>query len=165
MTISIIVAVSENDVIGRHGDLPWRLKTDLQRFRQLTVGHAVIAGRRTHESILRRLGKPLPDRRTVVLSRAPGYMAPGCEVVTTWEDALERVKDEDEVFVIGGEEVYRLALPHADRLYLTRVHTVVPGDAFFPSFDRKAWKAVRQEYHPHDQENEFDHTFEVLVRA
>lgn len=164
MTISIIAAVSENDVIGRDGDLPWRLKTDLRRFRTLTVGHTVIVGRRTYESIVRRLGRPLPDRRTIVLSRSPGYAVEGCEVVATWEDAMARVKVEEEVFVIGGGEIYRLALPHADRIYLTHVHAVVSGDAFFPSFDRRAWKTVHQESHRRDQDNEFDHTFEILER-
>lgn len=164
MKLSIIAAVSENSVIGRSGDLPWRLKSDLRRLRELTRGHAVIVGRKTHESILRRLGKPLPDRRTIVLSRSPNYAAPGCEVVNSWDEALKRFKDEDEVFVFGGEEIYQLALPHADRIYLTRVHAEIPGDAFFPPFDRDEWKVINQERHPSDEENEFAYTFEVLVR-
>ena len=164
MKISIIVAASENNVIGRDGDLPWRLKSDLRRLRELTRGHTVIVGRKTHESIVHRLGKPLPDRRTIVLSRSPEYAAPECEVVTSWEEAVERAKDEDEVFVFGGAEVYRLALPHADRIYLTRVHAHISGDAFFPQFDPSEWKIIHQERHARDDENEFDYTFEVLAR-
>lgn len=164
MTLSIIAAVSDNNVIGRGGDLPWRLRADLRRFKALTTGHTVIVGRKTHESIVRRLGRPLPDRRTIVLSRTPGR-AEGCEVVTSWDEALERVRGEDEGFVIGGAEIYRLALPHADRIYLTRVHVDVRGDAFFPPFDRRAWQVVRQERHPRNADNQFDVMFEDLVRV
>lgn len=165
MTLSIIAAVADNNVIGRSGDLPWRLQADLRRFRELTVGHAVIVGRKTHESIVRRLGRPLPDRRTIVLSRRPAPFVQGGEVASSWNEAMTVVRGEDEVYVIGGAEIYALAMLRAERLYLTRVHAVVPGDAFFPPFDRTHWRVVQQRYHPRDTANEFDVTFEDFVRA
>jgi len=162
--ISIIAAVAENGVIGRAGDLPWRLQADLKRFRELTKDHMVIVGRKTHESIVDRLGGLLPDRRTILISRQPGYNAPGCQAVQSWEEALRQVLSEEEVFVIGGAEIYRLALPHASRLYLTRVHSSAEGDAFFPAFDRTEWQLVSSESHEPDSKNEYPYTFEVWER-
>ncbi len=164
MRISIIAAVSDNNVIGRAGDLPWHLRTDLRRFRSLTTGHTVIVGRKTHESILRRLGKPLPERRTIVLSRDRTYPANGCEVAASLADALARVRGAEEVFIIGGAEVYRMALAHADRLYLTRVHADIEGDAYFPPVDPAAWSVTSREPHSSDEENDFAHTVEVWER-
>ncbi len=164
MMISIIAAVAENGVIGRTGDLPWRLRSDLRRFKHLTLGHTVIVGRKTHESIVRRLGTPLPDRRTVVLSRTPGYTAERCLTAQSWEDAVRLATPEEEIFVIGGAEIYGLALPVADRMYLTRVHAAVAGDAYFPPFERGDWKVMRRESRPEDVANEFNFTFEDLVR-
>lgn len=165
MHLAIVAAVADNGVIGRAGDLPWRLRTDLRRLRALTVGHTVILGRRTHEAILRRLGRPLPERRTIVLTRRADYPAEGVEVVHSWEEALARAADAGEVFVFGGAEVFAVALPHAHRFYLTRVHAAPEGDATFPAWDPGAWRVVWAEHHPRDAENEYDATYLVLERA
>lgn len=165
MTVSLIAAVAANGVIGRAGDLPWRLRRDLRRFRELTMGHTVIAGRKTQEAIVRRLGGALPGRRTIVLSRDPGYAASGGEVAHSWDEAIVLAGAGAEVFVIGGSEVYALGLPHADRMFLTHVHAEIPGDAFFPPFDAEAWRVQSRESYPADAENDYPHTFEVLVRA
>ncbi len=159
-----MVAVAENGVIGRSGDLPWRLREDLRRFRRLTGGHVVIVGRRTQESIMRRLGGPLPGRRTIVLSRQAGYRLPGCEIARTLDDALQLARGEEEVYVIGGAEVYREALSRADRIYLTRVHAAVEGDAFFPPLDPEEWRVTPLGRQPQDPENEYACTFELLER-
>lgn len=164
--LSIVAAVAENRVIGRGEEIPWRLRADLRRFADLTRGHTVIVGRKTYEAILRRLGHPLRDRRTIVLTRRDSYPAPvGCEVATSWKDALARLSDEQEVFVIGGAEIYRLALPRVTRMYLTQVHMRCEGDVFFPSYDPLEWWAdENSEYHPADAENECGYTFTVLGR-
>lgn len=138
--ISIIVAAAANGVIGRDGDLPWRLTDDLRRFRRLTTGHVVVSGRRNHESILRRLGHPLPGRITVVVSRANPQAGCGSVLYESSVDsalsvaaAIEAFAGRDEVFVIGGAEIYQAALGHVDRVYLTRVHTEVDGDVALPA--------------------------------
>lgn len=140
MTVSLIVAAAENDVIGRAGDLPWRLPGDLIRFRELTTGHVVVAGHRTHDSIVRRLGHPLPGRITVVVSRderlpgtGPVLYESSVEAALSVAAAIEAFAGGDEVFVIGGAEVYRAALPAVDRIYLTRVHAEVDGDVRMPA--------------------------------
>lgn len=133
-TISLIAAMSQNRVIGRNGQLPWRLPADLQHFKQLTTGHTLIMGRKTFESV----GKALPNRTNLVLSRQPNYSAANIEVFTTLADALAAVNpDEVEVFVVGGGEIYAQALPLADRIYLTVVHQSFEGDAFFPDFSHE----------------------------
>lgn len=164
MRIVIIAAVAENGVIGRGDELPWRLPADLRRFRELTAGHTVIVGRKTHESIIRRIGHPLPDRRTIVVTRQAEYESPGCEVVHSWEEALERVKGRDEVFVIGGAVLYGLAIPTATRMYLTRVHVAPEGDTFFPDFVEEEWRLVWSEPHGRDERHEHGFTFEVWER-
>jgi dihydrofolate reductase len=163
--ISIIAAMSEDNVIGRNGDLPWHLATDLKRFKRLTTGHTVIVGRKTHEAIVWRLGRPLPGRRTIVLSRNPDFVGADCEVVQTLPEALARVNGEEEVFIIGGVEIYRSALESADHIYLTRVHATVTGDAIFPSVDFTAWTLLSQEQHARDAENDYDYSFEVWERV
>ncbi|MDQ7843837.1 MAG: dihydrofolate reductase [Armatimonadota bacterium] len=164
MILSLVVAVADNDVIGLAGDLPWRLRTDLRRFRELTWGRTVIVGRRTHDAIVRRLGGPLPGRRTIVLSRRRAA-AEGCAVAASWEEALALVQGEDEVFVIGGAEVYRLALPYAQRIYRSRVHAAPDGDTVFPELDPAQWRVLRATAHPRGAGDDFDHTFEILERA
>jgi dihydrofolate reductase len=128
MIISIIVAMAENRVMGRNGAIPWDLPADLRRFRELTMGRPVIMGRKTWESI----GQPLPGRRNIVLSRRPDFRAEGCIVARSLEEALGMCAADDEAFICGGEELYRLALPLADTIYLTLVHQVCDGDVFFP---------------------------------
>jgi dihydrofolate reductase len=132
----LVVAVSENGVIGREGGLPWHLPEDLKHFRRVTTGHAIVMGRRTWESI----GRPLPDRRSIVVTRTPGYVAPGADVAPDLEKALALAYAGDpEPRVIGGGQLYAAALPRATRVYLTRVHRVVDGDTFFPALDAAEW--------------------------
>lgn len=163
MRISLIAAVANNGVIGRRGQLPWRLKADLQRFKQLTMGHTVIMGRKTWESI----GRPLPGRRMVVVTRQKDYQAEGAKLVGSVDDAIElaRSASDEEAFVIGGGEIYRLTLPRADRLYLTRVHAEVEGDATFPDVDCQRWRLVESDLRSADEVNEFPMTFELYERA
>ncbi len=143
MRISIIVAIAENGLIGRDGDLPWRLSEDLKRFKETTMGKPIIMGRKTWKSI----GRPLPGRPNVVISRDPNYAADGIDVVQSIEQAFARACElgSDEIMVIGGAEIYRLALSDADRMYITEVHLRVEGDTHFPHFDRNDWReSVRE---------------------
>jgi dihydrofolate reductase len=144
--ITIIVARAENGVIGRDGTLPWHIPADLKRFKALTMGHPMILGRRTYDSV----GFPLPGRPTIVITRQAGWSAPGVIVTHTLDEALERARelDGDEIFIGGGEEIFRLALDRADRIYLTRIDQDFPGDTFFPEFDASAWRIVEREDHP-----------------
>jgi dihydrofolate reductase len=132
MSMILIAAVGANGVIGRDNDLPWRIREDLQRFKQLTLGHTLVMGRKTYDSI----GRPLPGRRTVVVTRQPDWSAEGVEAVHTLEEAL---KADGDVYVAGGGEIYRQALPYADFLELTEVAQSPAGDVTFPAFDRSAW--------------------------
>lgn len=155
MILSIIVAAAENNVIGRDNGLVWRLSADLKRFKALTTGHTVLMGRKTYESV----GKALPNRRNIVISRNPDYKAVGCEVVRGVEEALELTKGEDEVFVTGGGTIYKELWDKADRLYLTVVHQECEGDTVIPSVDPEKWREVSREEYQADEKNEFDYTF------
>ncbi len=163
MRISLIVAVADNGVIGREGELPWRLPADLRRFKRLTLGHHLLVGRKTFESI----GRPLPGRQMVVLSRSTDYRPEQVAVVPSLEAALElaRSAGEEELFVGGGEQIYRLALPRVERIYRTRVHAEVEGDAFFPSLQAGEWSVTVSAEYPADERNSHRTTFEVLDRA
>lgn len=141
--ITLVAAIAANGVIGANGRLPWHLPEDLKRFKRLTIGHAVIMGRRTWES----LGKPLPGRRNIVLTRTRGYDAPGASVVATLDAALALCAGHPDVFVIGGSELYRSALPLAHTLELTEIRRDYEGDARFPTWDRAAWRETRRERH------------------
>ncbi len=143
--LAIIAALDRNRVIGCDGRLPWRLSEDLKRFKQLTLGHPVIMGRKTYESILSAIGKPLPQRETIVVTSRVGYMAPGCRVAASFEQALSLAAGKAEVFVIGGAQIYAIALPLARRLYLTEIDAEFAGDAFFPAFDRQLWQERTRE--------------------
>jgi dihydrofolate reductase len=155
MVLSIIVAAAENNVIGRDNGLVWRLSADLKRFKALTTGHTILMGRKTYESV----GKALPNRRNIVISRNPDYKAAGCEVVRGVEEALELTKGEDEVFVTGGGTIYKELWDKADRLYLTVVHQECEGDTVIPPVDPGKWKEVSREEHQADEKNECDYTF------
>jgi len=155
--LTLIAAVARNGVIGRDGDLPWRLRADLKQFKRRTVGHPIVMGRKTWESLPAR---PLPKRVNVVLTRQLGYEAEGATVVGSIEEALAAL-DADEAFVIGGESVYAAALPHAARLVITHVDADVDGDARFPDLDWSAWRVVERTPHAADERN--DHPFEVVV--
>ena len=154
--ISLIVAVSENNVIGLGGDLPWRLAEDLRRFKALTTGKPIVMGRRTYESI----GRPLPGRHNIVLTRRPAYVAEGCSVVATPEAAIATAGDADEIMVIGGREIYALFLDRAERIYLTRVHARIEGDTRFPELHDE-WEWTPQGSHPSDDNN--DHAVEFFL--
>jgi dihydrofolate reductase len=134
--ISLVAAIARNGVIGDSGRLPWHLPEDLKRFKALTLGHVMIMGRRTHESI----GRPLPGRRTIVVSRQAGLAYPGVDVVASLEAAIALAGEAPEIFVVGGGEIYAQALPLAHRLLLTEVDATPTGDAFFPAFEHSAWR-------------------------
>ncbi len=158
---SIIVAMTPDRVIGHGGQLPWRLSADLRRFKRLTMGHHIIMGRKTYDSI----GRLLPGRETVVVSRQSDLVIPGADVVHNVEDAVRCGHGDTEVFFIGGQQIYREALKVADRIYLTRVDAQISGDAFFPEFPLDLWKLVEEEHHGADEKNEFNYSFQLLQRA
>ena len=143
MKISVIAAMSQNRVIGRNGALPWHLPADLARFKSITTGHTVIMGRKTFESV----GQPLPNRRTIVITRNNDYRCAGVFIAHSLDEALDHAAREEEIFILGGEAVYRIALPRAARLYLTIVHATIQGDTHFPPFDRDQWKLAEDERH------------------
>ena len=166
MMLSMIVAVSENGVIGREGDLPWRLSADLQRFKRVTMGHVMLMGRKTWESI----GRPLPGRTSVVISQQPDYRTGFDEapVATNLDDALALAcdlgGDDSEVFVIGGARIYAMMLSHTDRLLLTHVHAEVEGEVILPRINWDEWRLVAEETHPADDNNDFEHTYKIFDR-
>jgi dihydrofolate reductase len=141
--ITLIVARARNGVIGRDNALPWHLPEDLRHFKATTMGHTLVMGRKTFDSI----GRPLPGRRTIVLSRNQAWSHPGCERAESIEAALSLVPDADEVFVVGGDEVYRNALTHADRAIVTELEIEPEGDAFFPALDNREWEEVSRSTH------------------
>jgi dihydrofolate reductase len=159
--LSIFVALSENGVIGREGELPWRLPDEQQYLKRITMGHTLLMGRKTYQSI----GKPLPGRTTIVVSRNPDYKPhPDVIVVENLESgiAVASERGESELFVFGGESVYAEALPKADRLYLTRVHVQLEGDAHFPAFDPDEWKQIGEEHHPKDSRHAHAFSFQTF---
>lgn len=158
--ISLIAAMAENRVIGANNALPWRLPADLKHFRRLTSGHHIIMGRRNYESI----GKPLPDRTNIVITRNADYRAPGCLVRNSIEEALAAVRDDSEVFIIGGAEIYRQVLDRADRLYLTLIHSNIQGDTYFPEFNGYQWQEISRESHTADEANPHAYTFLTYAR-
>jgi dihydrofolate reductase len=159
--LAIVAAVAENGVIGRDNKLIWRLKSDLRRFRDLTMGKPMIMGRKTFESI----GGPLPGRTAVVLTRSAGFSAHGAHAVHSWEEALaeaDRLAESmgaSAIAVVGGAEIYALALPRAARLHLTLVHAEPEGDAVFPPFDRAQFREIRREARPRGPDDEHAFTF------
>jgi dihydrofolate reductase len=159
--ISLIVAVSTNNAIGIRGDLPWRLSDDLKRFKAVTMGKPIIMGRKTWDSI----GRPLPGRQNIVITRQPEFSAEGCDVVASVAEAVALAGDVDEVMVIGGSQIYELALPWAERIYLTRVHAQVDGDAFFPEVDESQWRLISEERQVADERNDFDYSFRIYDRT
>lgn len=156
MKISIVVAIAENGAIGIENRLPWRLSSDLKNFKKLTSGHAILMGRKTYESI----GKPLPKRRNLVISRDVAYTAEGCEVFQSIDAAIEAAQAETEVFVIGGAQIYRQILPKADKIYLTKVKAIVEGDAFFEIDNLDRWTTLNTQTFAAGEKDEYD--FEVI---
>lgn len=160
--VSLIVAMSSNGVIGRDGDLPWHLPADLRHFKKTTMGHHLIIGRATWDEV----GKPLPGRTMVVVTRNRDFSAAGVLVAHSVADALSLVADDDEAFIGGGAEIYRQALEAeiVDRLYITRIHAEVEGDTFFPGIDLDGWLLADRVDHPADEKNEFAYSFERYDR-
>ena len=154
--VSMIVAASENRVIGNEGGMPWRLSADLQFFKRITTGHTIIMGRKTWESI----NRLLPGRTTVIVTRQTDYQVEGAVVVDSLTAALTATGDESP-FVVGGAEIYRIALPQISRIYLTRVHATLEGDTFLPEIDFSKWELVDSQSHRADKKNVFDYTFET----
>ncbi len=160
MSISLIVAAAENNAIGKDNALLWHLSADLKRFKALTTGHPVIMGRKTFESI----GKPLPNRRNIVISRSVPAIE-GCEVVVSVDEALALVKSGEEAFIIGGGSIYKALWDKADRLYLTSVKTALEGDTFIPEVKLDEWEEVKREDFDADEKNEFGYSFIDYVRV
>lgn len=161
MRIVIVVAATDTGVIGIRNALPWHLPDDLKRFKQLTWGKPVLMGRKTHESI----GRPLPGRLNIVVSRRPDFIAPGCQVVTSIEAGLGAAASAAELCVIGGSEIFAALLPRADVVYLTRVHATIEGDVFLPALDERAWRITARELHPADAHHAYPFTFLTLERS
>ena len=161
--VTLIVAMTDDGVIGIDGQLPWRLPEDLRRFKAATLGKPVVMGRKTFESI----GRPLPQRHNIVLTRQVGFSArdPAVTVVSTLEAALQAAGDVPEVMIIGGAEIYQLALPLAQRIILTRVHANVQGDTHFSPLDPKAWRVASSESYAADEKHAYSMTFEDLERV
>lgn len=162
MIISAIAALAKNRVIGKNNDLPWRLPDDMKFFMETTKGHHVIMGRKNYDSLLPRF-KPLPNRTNIVITRQRDLEAPGCIVLHAVEPALEiaRKNAEEECFIIGGAEIYKLAMPHTTRLYLTEIDAVVDGDTYFPEIDREKWKEVSRVHHAADARHAY--AFDIAV--
>ena len=163
MTISIVVAVSENGVIGHKNKMPWHLSADLKHFSQLTKGNAIVMGRKTFESI----GKPLSKRRNFIITRDKDYKIPDrCETVASLDEAINQLYNEEEVFIIGGRLLYEEAmeLNMVELIYLTRVHCVCEGDVFFPELDNDKWNLLSSKRHEKDETNEHPFSFELYQR-
>lgn len=161
MLLSIVVAVAENNVIGNGNQLPWRLPDDLKRFKALTMGKPIMMGRKTFTSI----GRPLPGRTNIVVSRQSGLQCEGCVVAGSLQQALDAAGAASEVMVIGGEQIYREILSKTDLIYLTRVHAQVAGDAYFPEIVWEDWIEVQSDYHPADDRHAYAFSFLKLARS
>lgn len=161
MIISLIVAMDRNGVIGRDGELPWRLSSDLKHFKKITMGKPIVMGRKTHESI----GRPLPGRENVVISRDKDYVVKDCTVLYSLECVYARFHDADEIMIMGGAELYEQTIDKAKRIYLTEVHADLEGDTWFPKFDREQWEEIERYDFRADEKNEYDYSFVILERT
>ncbi len=161
MSISLIVAVSTNNIIGVRGEMPWHISEDLRRFRELTTGKPVVMGRKTFDSI----GRPLPERRNIVITRDPNFTAPGCDIVASPDVAVELIGELAEIMVIGGSQIYAGFLPRARRIYLTRVHAHIDGDSYFPALDESEWKLVCCEEHAANEARQHGFAFMTYDRS
>lgn len=160
MIISLIAAMDKNRIIGNDNRLPWHLPADLKHFKAITLNKPIIMGRKTFDSI----GKPLPQRRNMVISRQKKLNLPGCEVFSSLSDAIKAVDTNEEVMIIGGESIFRESLSLADRLYLTIIDHEFEGDTVFPQWDKKAWKVISSETHQSDERNRYGYTFIQLEK-
>ncbi|MBC7416905.1 MAG: dihydrofolate reductase [Pedobacter sp.] len=160
-TINIAVAVSENYAIGKNNQLLWHMPADLKFFKQTTTGHTVVMGRKTFDSV----GKPLPNRQNIVLTRKTGLEIPGALVVNSLEEAFNSVEQNDaEIFIVGGAEIYKQALPKVQRIYLTTIHHTFNADTFFPKLNMDEWQEISSETHKADEKNKYNYTFTILER-
>lgn len=155
MTISIIVATDSNNLIGNNNQLPWHLPADLKHFKNITTGHTIIMGRKTYDSI----GKALPNRKNIVITRNTNYTLPDAEVVNSLQQALQNRVGEGEVFIIGGSQIFNEALPLATKLYLTIIHHTFQGDTWFPKLDLPKWKLLKKEFFQPDEKNLYSYSF------
>ena len=160
MILSLIVAVSKNNVIGVDNRLLWHMPADLKHFKNTTMGSPVIMGRKTYESI----GKPLPGRTNIVVTRNEDFEADGCTVANTLQEAVDLCEKEKEVFIIGGGEVYKQAIHAADRIYITRIDHLFEGDTHFPEINFSEWKLVKYEKHHADEKNQYEYSFAQYER-
>ena len=161
MRLSIVVAMDDNRLIGNKNQLPWHLPADLAYFKKLTTGKSILMGRKTYDSI----GRPLPNRRNIVMTRNSEISIPGCEVVSSLDEAFELTKGEEEVMVIGGASLCGQLLPEINRLYITKIDGEFEGDVFFPKYDHLNWSQVSCESHKKDSVNEYSHHFIILDRV
>ncbi len=153
--------MDRNRVIGNNDSLPWHISADLKNFKKITMGKPIVMGRKTHESI----GRPLPGRENIIITRDKTYQAEGCTVLNSIDEIFEHCKDVEEVMITGGSEIYKHTLDQATRLYLTEVHTEVVGDTLFPEFERKKWNEISREAFKADEKNDFDYSFVVLEKS
>ena len=161
MTITLIAAVAENNALGKDNQMIWHLPDDFKRFKQLTTGHHIIMGRKTFES----LPGMLPNRTHVIITRQKDYKHEGCIVVNSLDAALEACPQDEEVFIIGGGEIYKQAIDIADKIELTQVYGTSPdADAFFPEIDKAKWKLVEEVYHPVDEKHKYEFSFQTFER-
>lgn len=162
MIVSAIAALSRNRVIGKNNDLPWRLPDDMKFFMETTKGHHVIMGRKNYDSLHEKY-KPLPQRTNIVITRQQDFKAPGCIILHAIEPGLDiaRKNSERECFIIGGSEIYSLAMPYTTRLYMTEIDAVIDGDTFFPEIDPRDWKEISRTHHPADQRHAY--AFDIVV--
>ena len=160
MTISIIAAVAENNVIGKNGQLPWHLPADLMHFKNLTMGHHIIMGRKTFESV----GKPLPGRTNIIISRQNDLKEANCIVVHSLDEAIKYIVEDNEPFICGGAEIYKQAFDIADKMYLTRIHEEFDGDTFFPEINMNVWTETGREDFEPDDKNKYAYSFFVFKR-
>ena len=159
--VSIIVATAEDNVIGKDNQLIWHLPADLKHFKQLTMGHPILMGRKTYESI----GKPLPGRTSIIITRQEDFQAEGCIVVHSVQEAIAKAKElDDQVYIIGGAEIYKQALPLTDCIELTKIHHHFEGDTYFPEIKESEWEVVAEENHTPDEKNKYNYTFLTLKR-
>lgn len=158
--LTIIAAAGENNELGKDNDLVWHLPDDFKRFKKLTTGHCIIMGRKTFESF----PKPLPNRTHIVLTRDRKYKNEGCTVVHHLEDALAFAADDEQPFIIGGGEIYNLALPEVQKIELTRVHGTFDVDTYFPDFDESKWKIIDEVFHEKDEDHKYSFTYYTYVR-
>lgn len=160
LKITLIVAAAENNAIGKNNQMLWHLPDDFKYFKQHTLNHSVVMGRKTYESI----GKPLPERRNIILTRDLNWSAEDVDTANSLDEVLTYCRDEREVFIIGGANIYKQALPLAQRVLLTRVHTSLDGDAYFPELPQTEWRKISENRHPQDERHVYDFTFEVWER-